>query len=411
MNSLPFFLAWRYLLGSKREKSISAMIIVCFLGIVIGSFALALVASVMNGFEKATHEQMQGIHSQLIIHADGQLIDIKKIGAVLTKEFPAIASFSPSGSGQAIIQNQDSQEIHDVVFIKGIDPLQEPRISSLEKKIVTTDGTAKKLSALLAGNSILIGEKLAEIIDVKPGQQLTLLVTTENNVHGKKIELVNKKAYVAGTFKIGVDEFDTGCIYCSLDFLETLFPESGPTHIGIQLHKNADEATVTKQLAQRLGLTVESWKDLYPALVSALKLEKYAMFFILALITLVASMNIISLMFMQITRKRADIAILKTMGMTDENISYTFLLIGMFIAFVGSMLGLLLAFIAGWVLEHYPFITLPDVYYVTHLPSRMTIPIFLAVFLVVMGLSFLSTWLSTRRTRSINISQVLRSEG
>jgi len=83
----------------------------------------------------------------------------------------------------------------------------------------------------------------------------------------------------------------------------------------------------------------------------------------------------------------------------------------MSIAFIGSILGLTLAFCAGWILETYPFITLPDAYYVTHLPSRMTIQIFVAVFTVVMLLSFISTWLSARRTKNVNISHVLRFEG
>lgn len=411
MNSLPFLLAWRYLLGSQKEKSISTMVVICFLGIIIGSFALALVASVMSGFEKATHEQMQGIHSQLIVHAQGNPIRVDKIVNVIQQEFPAVTAMSASGSGQAIIQNQDTEEVFNVVLVKGIDPIHEPTITNLATKIIATNQKESSLPSLLAGNTVIVGSKLAELIDVKPGQSINVLVTADSSSQGKHIELTSKKATVTGTFKIGVDEFDMGCIFCSLDFLQKLFPDSSPTHIGLQLAPSADEAIIAQQLSQRLGLTVESWKDLYPALVSALKLEKYAMFFILALITLVASMNIISLMFMHITRKRADIAILKTMGMTNASLSFTFLLIGMIIALIGSIIGLVLAFGVGLILQHYPFITLPDIYYTTHLPIHMSIGIFLTVFLVVMGLSFLSTWLSTRRTHNINISQVLRSEG
>jgi lipoprotein-releasing system permease protein len=411
VNTLPFFLAWRYLLGSKQEKSLSAMIIVCFLGIIIGSFALALVASVMNGFEQATHEQMQGIHSQLIIHANGDLINVATISQVIQHEFPEVMALSASGSGQVILQNHNTREVYNVVLIKGIDPKNEPRISALETKIITPTGGHHRLQQLLQGNSVIIGEKLANIIDVHPGEQLNLLVTAEENVRGNRVELSQHSALVTGTFKIGVDEFDTECIFCSLNFLETLFPESGPTHIGLMLYPNTDEQAFAKKLSQRLGLTVESWKDLYPALVSALKLEKYAMFFILALITLVASMNIISLMFMQITRKHADIAILRTMGMAESTLSQTFLLMGMFIAGMSTIIGLTGAFIVGWLLEHYPCITLPDVYYATHLPCRMTFSIFFVVFAVAMGLSFVALWWSTRRTHTLNIAHVLRSEG
>jgi len=411
MNNLSLILAWRYLIGSSKEKSISAMLVVCFAGILIGSFALALVASVMNGFEKVTHEKMQGIHSQIMIHADGQLIDTQKIGKILNNEFPEIVAFSPSDMQQAIIQNKETEEIHSVVAIKGIDPIGEPTISTLEKKIISSSGSSKKLSAILGDNRVLIGETLAEIIAVGPGEPISLFVNANSSMRGAKIKLKRKEALVGGIFKIGIDEFDSGFIFCSLPFLKKLFPESDTTQIGLRLKPGTAEQATISALHERLGITVQSWKDLYPALVSALKLEKYAMFFILALITLVASMNIISLMFMQIIRKRADIAILKAMGMADTAISRTFLFIGMGVAALGCFFGLVCAFIVGWILEHYPFITLPDAYYVSHLPSRMTIPIFITVFVVVMTLSFISTWLTTRRTKNINVSHVLRFEG
>lgn len=411
MNNLPFFIAWRYLCGSKHERSISAMIIVCFLGIFIGSCALAIVASVMNGFEYATHKKMRGIHSEIIIHADGQTINHKAIGDVLKSEFPSIQAFSASSTEQALVQDEETEQIHGAVIIKGIDPKNEPTISNLHEKILPAHSNGKDLENLLCGKNILIGQKLAEIIDVKPGQPITLFIASDSDAKKRKIKLDSKKVLVSGMFKTGIDEFDSGFIFCSLSLLKKLFPDSGTTHIGIRLKDGTNENNIINRLRTRLGLTVHSWKDLYPALVSALKLEKYAMFLILALITLVASMNIISLMFMQITRKRADIAILKAMGMSDKKISRTFLWIGIIVTFTGSIIGLIFAFIAGWILEHYPFITLPDAYYVAHLPSRMTPTIFLTVFIVVMMLSFVSTWLATRRTRKINISQVLRFEG
>lgn len=408
MKNLPFFLAWRYLIGSKSERSISAMIVVCLLGIFIGSFALAVVASVMNGFEKATHATMQGIHSQIIMHAEGQLINTNKIINVLKEEFPSIKACSPSGSEQALIQHQETEDVQGIVIIKGIDPDHEPFISNLHNKV--TDKT-KELSSLLSGKNVLIGEKLAEQIEAKKGDPVTLLISSDNESRGRKIKLITKRVLISETFKTGIDEFDSGFIFCSLALLKKIFPGSGATQLGIKLHEKADENATIAALKKRLKLNVYSWKDLYPALVSALKLEKYVMFLILALITLVASMNIISLMFMQITRKRSDIAILKSMGMTNKSIARTFLWMGIIVSFISSIVGLTCAFGVGWVLENYPFITLPDAYYVSHLPSKMTPSIFLTVFIVVMLISFISTWLAVRRTKSINISQVLRFEG
>jgi len=407
MNKLPFFLGWRYLRDSRQERSISTMITICFLGVFVGSFALAVVASVMNGFEYVTHKKMQGIHSQIIIQAEGQTLAYDKIKSVLEKEFPEIQSFGPRAEGHALIEDQETEEMHNIVSVRGIDPLREPTISSLEKKIKEKQTFAE----ILSENNILIGNKLAQTAEIQMGQPLTLYLAPEKNIRGRKIKLENKSAIVNATFKTGIDEFDSGVIFCSLSFFEKLFPDAGITEIGVQLHPKTQEDAIISRLRKRLGLSVYSWKELYPALVSALKLEKYAMFLILALITLVASMNIISLMFMQIIRKRSDIAILKSMGMSDSMISRAFLFIGILIAFFGSLAGLICAFVAGLILENYPFISLPDAYYVSYLPSRMTVPIFLTVFLVVMTLSFVSAWFSARRTRKINISQVLRFEG
>ena len=134
------------------------------------------------------------------------------------------------------------------------------------------------------------------------------------------------------------------------------------------------------------------------------------MFLILALITLVASMNIISLLFMQITQKRGDIALLQSMGATTYDIRMIFIVMGMLLSLIASIIGLLLATFASWILNRYPFITLPDVYYVTHLPSHMEWHIIVAVFIAVTLLSLISIVLPTRRIKTISVSNVLRFE-
>lgn len=409
MNGLHFLIAWRYLLGTRLEKNISAMVRICFIGIMIGSFALALIIAVMNGFEKVTHEKMQGIHSQIIIRGYGDHLNIEQLNRVLHKEFPEVIGASPNATKQVILQERNSDDISNIVFLKGIDPAAEARVSILEKKLHTATGD-KTLTAILQENHILIGNKLAQELDVMAGEPINILFAEDEHARKRKISLAKHDAILGGTFKTGIEEFDSGLAFCSMNFLQQLLPDAGPTQINLKLQPDADEDAVIQRLRDRFNLEVYSWKDLYPALVSALKLEKYAMFLILALITLVASMNIISLLFMQITQKRGDIAILKAMGMADGNIQSIFVIMGMAITGLASITGLILAFIAGLILQWYPFIELPDVYYVTHLPVRMEPNLFALVFLVVIVLSFLSTWIPARRTKKINIAHVLRFE-
>ncbi len=113
---------------------------------------------------------------------------------------------------------------------------------------------------------------------------------------------------------------------------------------------------------------------------------------------------------MHIQQKRPDIAILKALGMHSSTISTIFLLMGIMISSIASFAGLACAWIASWFLERYPFIKLPDVYYVTHLPVRMEWQIVVTVFIVVLLLSIAATWFPARKTRLINIANVLRFE-
>ena len=121
-------------------------------------------------------------------------------------------------------------------------------------------------------------------------------------------------------------------------------------------------------------------------------------------------MNIISLLFMHITQKRGDIAILKAMGLADGQIRRIFFLSSSFITACAAFFGTCIASGAGWLLDRYPIITLPDAYYVTQLPVKVEWYLALLVFVVVMIVSSIATWLPVSGTRNINIAQVLRFE-
>jgi len=139
-------------------------------------------------------------------------------------------------------------------------------------------------------------------------------------------------------------------------------------------------------------------------------LEKYVMFFILALIVLVASMSMISVLFMQMLSKRKDTAILQAMGMSLATIKRIFTIIGMTITTAATATGIMCAALAGYYLDKYPFIELPDVYYVTHLPVRMDPELFVLVFVCTLLLGFIATRIAIRTNKSRAISHVLRQE-
>lgn len=444
MKSLSTHLALRYLRFKGKDKNIAIMIKICLLCIAIGTFSLMLTLIITNGFEKVIHEKMQGTNSQIIIYAPGNQVDYENISLVLKKEFGKnIAGVGASSTKQAIIDQNKKQT---VIFLKGIDPATEHTVTNIPQKIINPSIKPEQaLETILNDREILIGYKMAEFYGLNLGDTLNIMIPKTGNK--KHISLKKETVIIKGIFKIGLEEYDNNLALTPLSFLQEAYDEAGVDTITLKLHEptswkqrvqkhsclskafwihtwNAVKKTVSrwfssesyeeqmlKKMRKRFPkLEINSWKELYPALVSSLKLEKYVGFFILVLISLVACMNMISLLFMQIQQKRRDIAIFKAMGMTDNVIRSIFLKIGFTITLVGSTVGLGFAALAGFLLERYPFISLPDVYYVSYLPARLDLENFIVVFIVTLILGFIATWIPAQRTQSINVSQVLRTE-
>jgi lipoprotein-releasing system permease protein len=407
MKTFSLKLALKYLRGSQNKKSISTMVAISFIGILIGSFSLMLTLAIMNGFEVATYERLQSIHAQLIVRAFGNRINMKSLETVLKDEFPEVQAFSPNVTQQVIIQNPETDDLSTVVALKGFDPHKQRLVNNLEQKISPIHEKTVTLPDIMYANHLLIGEKLATSLGVDIGDTITLLFAPDEPKR-KKIQLTQQKAIVGGFFKTGIEEFDAHLMFGTLDFVHELFPDAGVTHVQLKLHPQVNEEELTHKLRKRLQIELYSWKDMYPALVAALKLEKYVMFIILALITLIASMNIISLIFMQINQKRADIAILTAMGMPASSIRSIFIFMGCFIAGCASILGISFALLVCWFLQTYPLITLPDAYFVTHVPAVWHWYMPVMIFTLVMLLSLLAIWIPLRRTEHISITNILR---
>lgn len=386
------------------------MMRICFFGIAISTFALTLVAAIMTGFEKATHEKLQGINTDIIIRSE-QCINYEKVDAVLKQDYNhLVAASSPQSLGHALISNEDEASTPAVVIIIGIDPDKQAATSTLATTI--REPQNKAFSSLFHNRSLIIGEQLAHLLGTYVGDPVSLLFAPQEEPTSKTVTLSRSKAIIGGIFKTGIDEYDTNVIFCSKDLFADLFPEAGITTIGIKVRASTDASKTLLVLKKRFSsLQVYSWKDLYPAIVEALALEKFAMVIILILISLMASMSIVSLLFMIVTHKRADIAILATMGMSQSNIGTIFILMGMGVAMAATITGLTLALGASWLLTTYQLIKLPDAYYVSHLPAHVSWPLVGAVLGITTLLSFLATWLPARRASKLNTSAVLKSEG
>ncbi len=444
MAALARLLAWRFLTYRRKDANISFMLKVCFLGIFIGTFALMLTLIITNGFEKVIHEKMQGINAELVVYAVGNKIAYEPLRQYLLKACgDVVAGVSGSAVKQAIIDD----DLQTVLVLRGVDQLHEHTVNVLNQKVVMPrlkdeQHRSRLFEKLLVPDSIVIGHKLAKEKHYAVGDKITIMLPEPRSK--KSITLRKANVIITGIFNVGLEEYDNNLALCGLDQFHEWFDEEGVDQLSITLRHPEREglgawikklglvqgcvAYVQARLHTLLGrdagmekvraalqavspdFILRSWQDLYPALVSSLKLEKYVMFIVIALITLVASMNMVSLLFMQIQQKRRDIAIFQAMGMEHNLIREIFLYIGMFITLLAALLGLMAAGIVGFLLERYPFIELPDVYYISYLPARLDAEIFIFVFLVTLLIGFIATWLPAYRTRSIEIARVLREE-
>lgn len=403
-----FLMSLRYLQAANKNSTIRTMMKICFFGIFIGTFSLALIVSIMKGFEQATYLKMQSIYPQIIIDANGQQIDYEHIKEVLDNPIYKIAHYAPEQTTQALCNSIESQDMPYVIQLKGIDPKLEQHVTPIQTMILPKQQT-HYLEKLLLDNQVIVGKQLAQQLHLSTGSHINLIYTSDEDLT-RKVDFEQKKVIVAGIFDTGIDDFDSNFVYCSCDFFHDIFPDHGITQIYAKAYDGANEQSVMTKLHERLQINVYSWKKLYASLVSALELEKYAMFLILLLIILVASSNIISLLFMQITQKRRDIALLLTFGLSPAKIKNIFLALSMTISTFAASTGLLCAYLAGFFLQNYRWIKLPDnVYYTTHLPVLMDPYLFLFLFFVVLAISFFASLIPLSKIKMKNIATILRN--
>src|SRR3972149_4491938 len=238
-DSLSWLMAWRYLRYKTKDSNIAVMIKICFLGIVVGTFALMLTLIITNGFEKVIHEKMRGINAPVIINSPGNKLDFDGVAAAITKEFPTrIRAISGNSMKQAILDQDDTQSI---LFLKGIYPDKEERVTTLAEKIILPLPTKKEspalLSQLLAPDQVIIGYKTAAEHRLHVGDAITLLVPEPQSK--KKLALKKHTLTVAGIFKIGLEKYDNNVAFMSLDTLDELFDGRGVDQITIQLTNNS----------------------------------------------------------------------------------------------------------------------------------------------------------------------------
>ena len=402
MKNITNQIALNYLFKTEKLNSINSMIKVCFLSIFIATTSLAISFFIMSGFEKETNKKLKNINPDIIISSYGNSLNYEKIAPIL-KQFNEIEYFSPVDNQYAILEKNNEVDLNKILIIKAISPQLENKVTNLENLVTFPK---KNLDALLTNNKVLIGKKLAILEQFNVGDKFNIVIAQKNK---KKIDLKSYSVEISGILDTGIDELDNNLVVCSLNYLENIFNKKNISQINIKLKNTEQEKEIIDKLKKKFNLEVYSWKELNPAIMAALKLEKYITFFILSLLIFIASMNMISLIYMLITRKRKEIAILITLGLSIKKIQTIFLIITTTISAVASTLGILTAVILAKLID-ISKIQIPAAYFIETLPIDINMATLVLILLTSLLLTIIATISPIKSLKKLNISEILRFE-
>lgn len=411
---LELFIGLRYTRAKRRNHFISFISAISMLGIALGITVLITVLSVMNGFEKELRERILQMTSHATVSGfDGRLQDWPTL-ARLIKSNKEVLDTAPYVQGQAMLVN--GRDVSGAL-IRGVDPVLEARVAEVADHM-----EAGHWNSLQGGAyRIIIGAELAQTLGARMGDKITL-ITPQATVTPAGVLPRLRRFEVAGIFRVGMNEYDRSVAFVHIDDAAKLF-ETGDAVSGLRLKLRdlLSAPTVARELDQQLGGSywITDWTQQNANFFRAVRIEKTMMFIILMLIVAVAAFNIVSTLVMVVTDKQADIAILRTLGLTPRRVMGIFIVQGSAIGIFGTLLGItggvLLALnlsdIVG-LLERVLGIHFldPSVYYISELPSDLQWDDVGHIALLALGLSLVATLYPAWRASRTQPAEALRYE-
>jgi lipoprotein-releasing system permease protein len=404
----------RYTRAKRRNHFISFISLSSMIGIALGVTVLITVLSVMNGFGEELRARILGVVSHITVSGErGRLADWEKV-AKTASDMPGYVASAPYVQGQGMLTRGRTAS---GVIVRGILPDEEPKVADLGDKMV--EGS---LAALKPGEfGIVLGRDLAWKLGAQVGSAVTL-VTPEGQLTPAGLLPRLRRFTVVGIFEVGMYEFDSGLALLHLDDAAKLYQMNGKVS-GLRL--KIDDIYRAPQRAQALNeqlgdeYQVRDWTREHSNFFRALKMEKTVMFVIMLLIVAVAAFNIVSTLIMVVTDKRAEIAILRTLGASPASIMGIFMVQGSIIGVVGTLLGavggVLLALNVE-VIVHFleglfgiRFLA-ADVYYISDLPSQIEWLDVVVITFSSLLMSFLATLYPAWRAAQTQPAEALRYE-
>jgi lipoprotein-releasing system permease protein len=405
-----FFVALRYIFALRKQSFIGVISLFAVCGVALGVAALIVVIGVMNGFTKDLRDKILGVNAHVIVSAfAGGIRDYQKIEDICRK-VPGVIGVSPFVYSEVMLSSSGGVK---GVVLRGIDLGTANQVMSLDKDMVS--GSVKDLADEDGLPGIVVGAEMAKRVGLTLGSTVNLLSPTGTQSaigFTPKVRVFR----VAGIFRTGMFEYDATLGYVTVDAARNLLGFKNDVVTGLEIrladvYKAGEVSEILRSKLHEYPVSVRNWQEMNANLFAALELEKTAMFIILAMIVLVGSFSIVTMLVMLVMQKTKDIAVLMSLGADETSIRRIFMFQGSFIGAVGTALGYGIGIPVALLLKKYQFIKLPsDVYPVDYLPVRLQALDLTLIGVAALLLCFLSTVYPARKAASLNASDALRYE-
>lgn len=417
MSRLELSMAWRYMRSRRGSRLLSLISVIAVGGVMVGVSALIVIIGVMNGMQRTLRDKILVASPDIRVMPYGGDMLMPNWPSVLqlVKKDPGVAAASPFVLLQAMISPQSRYSRG--VFVMGIVPVADTSQAVTTIRETAVGGDFSFESPDGQKNGIVVGQRLAQTLNITPGISSVQLLTADptrmdpvTGVPGAKTETF----LVTGLFKTGMYEYDNNFVFMSLDAAQRLGSlDTMVTGIEVRTPSRDEASAIALRLQDTLGLIghTEDWQTQNGALFQALKLEKIGMTLILLLIILVAAFNIVGTLSMVVTDKTREIGILRAMGMRAGAVRRVFFAQGMIIGAAGTLAGAFLGLLASWAIERYRLIPLEsEIYFIDYLPVATDARDVLAILLASMAVAALATIYPARQAASLYPVEAIRHE-
>ena len=410
---VPVAIGLRYVRAKRRNGFISFISMASILGIALGVIALITTLAVMGGFQREIRDRMLQMAAHATVSGYGEPLADWQHAVKVALADPRVAGAAPYIEKEALISGANNQP----AMIRGVVPVEEDKVSVLGQKMVQG-----KLSELQPGSfNIVLGRELAVWLGVSTGDDVIVTLADFRSTPLGGVQTM-KRFKVSGVFEAGYNEYDKGLAVVNMhDLQRVLRMGEGVTGVRLKMHDMDLAFEVARNLATKLQgpYRVSDWSQDNANLFRALKMEKTVMAILLSLIIAMGAFNLVSSQVMLVTDKQADIAILRTLGLTPRQVMQVFMVQGSLIGIIGTVLGVIggivLTLNLGSILKGIENVfgvqLLPeDVYYITGLPTDLQASDVTTIACVALAMAFIATLYPAWRAARTAPAEALRYE-